>query len=107
MLIDITYNLPIKEESGNLRAKRLSRYPLSSRFARGCGWVMELSTSSESPTIHVRLCLNNLTNQESRREHSRMHYAHPPPKKEGSRQIPMIPMTFQRQASPGLPWAKN
>ena len=83
MLIDITYNLPMKEESGHLRAKRLSRYPVSSRFARGCGRVMGLSTPSESPIIHVRLCLRNLTNPESRREHGRLHYAPPSTKKRG------------------------
>lgn len=46
-----------------------------------------LSASSESPIIHVRLSLSNLTNPESRKEPDRI---------ETAGQIPMIPMKLQR-----------
>lgn len=93
MLNDITYNLFIKEESGHLRTKSP---PSQSQICKRMWMRNGLSAPFESPIIHLRLPLNNLTNQESGKEPDRMDDAHPPPKQEGTGQIPMIPMKFQR-----------
>lgn len=56
---------------------------------------MGLSALSESPVIHFRLHLNNLTDQRSRKEQATMADDHSLPKEGEVRQIPVTLLKFQ------------